>query len=522
MTKYDLNRLSVDEKIGQLLVFGFDALDVNDHAIRMIKDHKAGNVILFARNIKSPAQLFQLTKNLQRLAQETIGIPLLISIDQEGGMVTRIKQGTTIFPGAMTLAATNDPKNSFKSGQLMGRVLKSLGINMNLAPSLDINNNPHNPVIGVRSFGDTPAIVTRFGIENIRGLQEHVIATAKHFPGHGDTSVDSHLDLPTIDKSLQEIEDFELKPFKAAIDAGVLAIMSSHINFPAVNEDGLPATLSKQCLTGLLREKLGFEGLIVTDCMQMKAIQTYYTTPKGCLMALKAGADMVMVSHDEALQKASLDMIKKALQEGEITEAFIDTHVKRILDLKQAFSYVDTKLAYEDVSAIVEDQESMQFSLDVVQKAMTRVKGEAIDKDLNTLLIASNPVSTTIADEDHGRTSIIAAVNQALPKIDTLPVSIRLEDDDIDAIIKGAKTYEQVVFCSYNANIYQKQLDLIRGLNQVTDLHVIAMRNPYDHFFEKSIKHLCLMYEYTPNAVSVLIQYLKGEIEPQGLCPVTL
>jgi len=206
MAKYDIEKLTLDEKIGQLLMFGFDALELNDHAIDLIKNYKFGNVILFTRNVKSMKQLFDLTKNLQKLALDSIGIPLLISIDQEGGMVTRLKNGGTYFPGAMTLAASADSENAYLSGKYMGRELISLGLNMDLAPVLDVNNNPMNPVIGVRSFSDDPGVVSEYGIKYIKGLQENVIATAKHFPGHGDTNADSHLALPLIDHSKERLE----------------------------------------------------------------------------------------------------------------------------------------------------------------------------------------------------------------------------------------------------------------------------------------------------------------------------
>ena len=522
MTKYHIDKLSLEEKIGQLFVFGFDALKLNDHAIKLIREYKAGNVILFARNVKTPEQVFELNKNLQKLAMDEIGIPLFISIDQEGGMVTRIKNGATYFPGAMTLSASHNLINPYKSGQLMGKELKALGINMNLAPSLDVNNNPYNPVIGVRSFGDDPLIVSEYGIQNILGLQENVIATAKHFPGHGDTSVDSHLDLPKIEKSLEELKELELIPFIEAIDNGVKAIMSAHINFPAVTEDGLPTTLSKNCLMGLLREELGFEGLIVTDCMQMKAIQTYYTTHKGALKAIQAGANLIMVSHDESLQIKAIEYVKEAVINKELSIEDVNERVERILKFKSENLSFDESIEYIDVQDVIESRTSKAFALDVVREAITLVKGRPIDIQKKTLLVASEPISTTIADENDGRSSIIKMVHKELPSIDTLEVSVKLTEEEIEGVLKIYEKYDQVVFCSYNANIYQNQLELIRRLNEKTDLYVIAMRNPYDLKFVPEIKNLTLVYEYTPDYVQILIEYLKEEIAPEGVMPIRL
>jgi beta-N-acetylhexosaminidase len=377
-------------------------------------------------------------------------------------------------------------------------------------------------VIGVRSFGDDVERVKKYGLENIRGLQEHVIATAKHFPGHGDTSVDSHLDLPKIDKDLESLNALELAPFKAAIDQGVKAIMSSHINFPAITENGLPTTLSYHALTGLLRNKLGFSGLIITDCMQMKAIQTYYTTKKGTLMAIKAGADLVCISHSRDLQVEAIEYLKASVLNQQLPIHIVDERVSRILAFKKANIDLKQKQVYQDVKEIIFDQKAKDFALDVVRQAMTLVKGQVI-QDLNhTLLIASEPISTTIADEDDGAYSIIKSVEKAIPNLETYKVSVGLDDDEISDILEKASSYKQVVFCSYNANIYVNQQKLMRQLNDLTHLHVIAMRNPYDSLFVEDLKNCVLLYEYTPNSIQVLIEYLKGELVPKGLSPVKL
>ncbi len=521
MNKRSLSELTLDEKIGQLIVFGFDALDVNEHAIKLIKEYKVGNVILFARNIKTPEQLFKLNQNLQKLAIKTLGIPLIISIDQEGGMVTRIKNGGTYFPGAMTLSASNNLENSYLSGKHMGQQLKALGINMNLAPVLDINNNPYNPVIGVRSYSDNKDRVSAYGLEFIKGMQESVIATAKHFPGHGDTKVDSHLALPEINKSLEEIMDLEIVPFRHAINNGLQAIMSSHINFPSITDKGRPTTLSKKCLSGLLRNKLDFEGLIITDCMQMQAIQKHYTTPVGALMAIEAGANLICISHSEELQTKSVSHIKEAIQTDQLPIDVIDERVARVLAYKEEFLSVNLDETYDDVKELVESEATKEFAYNVVRDAVTLIKGTNVCQNKKTLIIASNPLPTTIADEDDGAVSIIDQVKKNLSHYDTLEVSVRLEED-IEEVVAKAKEYEQVVFCSYNANIYQNQIELIKQLDNQTLLKVIMMRNPYDSVFYPEIKHLLAMYEYTPNSVKVLIEYLQGKVVPNGKLVVSL
>lgn len=522
MIKYDVNSLSIDEKIGQLIMFGFDALEVNNHAIKLIRDYKVGNVILFARNVKTPEQVFKLNQNLQKLAFDNIGIPLFISIDQEGGMVTRIKNGATFFPGAMTLAASNNINNAYLTGQYMGIELKSLGINFNLAPVLDTNNNPKNPVIGVRSYSDNPKTVSDFGNAFIKGLQESVIATGKHFPGHGDTNVDSHLALPTIEYGVDRLEKIELYPFKQAIKSGLKAIMSAHINFPAFTENGLPTTLSKKCLTGLLRDKLGFEGIIVTDCMQMKAIQHNYTTKEGTLMAINAGANLVCISHAEELQVASVKRLKEAVATGELTEDTINDRVSRLLKFKEELGDVHLTNTYESVSSLVENKNTKEFVLNVVKSAATLVKGKPFIKKDIPLILAVSPMATTIADEKDGSHDIINRVRLDLPDFDTARLNVKTTEMEIEEALKQAKNHKQVIICTYNANIYTSQIDLVKLLaKEDLELHVIAMRNPYDLHYAKEIENLVCFYEYTPNSISALVDYLKGDLTLKGKLPIT-
>jgi len=516
-----LSQLSLDEKIGQLIMIGFDALEINDHALELIRDYRVGNIILFARNVDSPQQVFELNKALQKLAEEEFDIPLYISIDQEGGMVTRMKNGSTFFPGAMTIAASGDPQNAFYVGKYMGQELLSLGVNMNLAPPLDVNNNPKNPVIGVRSYSDDPEIVTTYGTQFIKGLQKYVVATAKHFPGHGDTKVDSHLALPTIHLDEERFNRVELAPFREAINQGVQAIMSSHINFPLINEDGLPSTLSYNCLTGLLRNKLKFEGLIVTDCMQMKAIQYQYTTPVGAKLALKAGANIVCISHSKDLQIASIKAIKEAVLSGEIPLDVIEERVARVLKFKKQLKVYSETDTFEDVKYIVINKATKEFALKVVEQAVTLVKGTPLETLQDTLLIASTPQATTIADEDDGANDIINAVKLEIPTLDTMRVSIKPTVEEIASIVDRAKAYKQVVYCSYNANIHTTQLDCMNQLNALeSTLYVCAMRNPYDGYFSPELEHIVCFYEYTPNSIQAFLKYIKGDLVMHGKLPV--
>lgn len=518
---YDLSKMTIEEKIGQLIMFGFQGTKVTDHARTMIETHKVGNVILFAQNCASPAQMFQMNQDLQKLAKTHLDIPMFISIDQEGGMVTRIFHGATFFPGAMTISATGQKEHAYQMGKIMGLELNALGVNMNLAPVLDVNNNPKNPVIGVRSYSDDPEVVSVFGIEFMKGLQEHVIATAKHFPGHGDTHVDSHLALPKVDYPIERLQTVELVPFKRAIHAGIEAIMSSHIDFPAFTENGLPTTLSKKCLTGFLREELGFQGLIVTDGMEMKAIQDHYGTVEASLMAILAGANQVCICHSEVYQLEAVKRLKDAVLSGELPMEILDERVARVLSYKSKWLNVDLNQTYQAVEPIIKDPNAKALSYKIVEKALTLVKGKAIQTDPNALFIGVLPKATSGADDTDGLYNVLDFIQKAFPKMTTTMLPLSPTKDDIHDVLRRATEKKQVIMCTYNGNIFKEQIELMDQLSAINiDFHVIAMRNPYDLYYAKDIKNYVCLYEYTPNSIQVLLSYLKGQVVPEGRIPV--
>jgi beta-N-acetylhexosaminidase len=511
--------LTVQEAIGQVMMAGFDALTPNEHIKDVIKNYKVGNIILFARNIQSPKQLFTLTKSLQEFAMKELGIPLLISIDQEGGMVTRIKDEATFFPGAMTIAATNDVSNAYQVGRDMGKELHYLGVNMNLAPTMDINNNPYNPVIGVRSYSDDPKTVSAFGTAFINGLQEHVIATAKHFPGHGDTNVDSHLALPTIDITQERFESVELVPFQAAIEAGVKAIMSSHIYFPLINEDGRPTTLSKQSLTGLLRNRLGYDGLIITDSMEMKGIQHHYETPNAAVMALEAGADLICVSHDKMLQINTVYRIQEAIDHGELSTDLLYEHVDRILRYKREITPILQD--YESVKHHIVDQSHHKRALQIVCDAVTLAKGTNIDPTKKTIVFAPAMERTSLVGNADNRWNLVQSILDSDLDMDAYRIPNKPSASDRLEALHKASSYEQIVYCTYNANLYVEQVTLMDAFTTMNkDTYVFSMRNPYELLVSNVVNNVIHFYEYTPNSIVAVIRYLEGNLIPSGRTPI--
>ncbi|MDF2514700.1 MAG: glycoside hydrolase family 3 [Herbinix sp.] len=307
--------MKLREKIGQMIMTGYPAADLTPDIIKLIEEYKVANIIFFSYNLISEEQIRRNCRELHQRIEQSTGHPAFIAVDQEGGVVTRLPEQICMIPGAMLIGATGNKEYAYQAGRITGAELKALGINMNLAPVLDVNSNPDNPVIGVRSYSSDPHIVKVFGISMMKGLlSSGVMATVKHFPGHGDTAVDSHLGLPVVDKEEKELMQRELIPFQRAIWEGAPCIMTSHILFPKLETQRKPATMSKAILTGLLREKLGFEGLIITDCLEMSAIKTFYGTARGSVEAVKAGAQLLCISHTPALVMEAIEEIESAVE----------------------------------------------------------------------------------------------------------------------------------------------------------------------------------------------------------------
>lgn len=317
---------------GQLFVVDFSGPQPCDDVARLITDDGVGGVILFDKNIVDAPRIARLTNDLQRLAERDRVPPLLVLVDQEGGPVVRVRG--THFPSAMAFGAAGDESLVAAAAAATARELRAVGIHMNCAPVCDVNNNPENPVIGVRSFGEDPARVARLGRHAVIGMQAAgVLATAKHFPGHGDTSVDSHLALPTVAHSRSHLDAVELLPFREAIGAGVAAVMTAHVVYPALDPD-LPATLSPAVL-GLLRRTLGFDGLVVTDSMRMRALSDRYTPGEAAVAAVQAGVDVVLACGPVEAQREALEAVRAAVRDGRIPETRIRQAAQRVLGAKR-------------------------------------------------------------------------------------------------------------------------------------------------------------------------------------------
>ncbi len=337
---------------GRLCLVDFSGEGPDRRLERLITDRHIGGICLFGKNVSSPAQVTALTAALRRIARTAGAPPLWIAIDHEGGAVNRFAApssdptarggdpiaapaaagpAVTLLPGAMALGATGEPALARDAGRVAGAELRAMGITLNFAPVLDVNTNPANPIIGARAFGESPAQVGRLGVAHIEGLQAAgVAATAKHFPGHGGVTVDSHLALPQVPHPRPRLDEVELAPFHAAVRAGVAAVMTAHVLYPALDSEGLPATISSAIVTGILRDAWGYDGLVCSDSLSMRAIADHFGAGDAAVRAVTAGCDLLLVLASEDAQDDVLDRLASAIETGAIPGARVSDALHRI------------------------------------------------------------------------------------------------------------------------------------------------------------------------------------------------
>ncbi len=331
-------------RVGQRVMVGFDGHTASADVKHLIRDLGVGHVILFARNVDRPEQVADLVRELQSIARDAgHDLPLLVGVDQEGGRVARLREPWTVWPPLRAVGRTGSEETARGMGRALAAELRACGIRCDFAPVMDVDTNPKNPVIGDRAFGSDPELVGRLGAAMIAGLQEGgVAASAKHFPGHGDTDVDSHLNLPAVDHSRARLEEVELPPFRRAIEAGVAMVMTGHVLVRELDER-LPSTLSPRLLEGLLRGEMKFPGVIVSDDLEMKAVAEGWGPGKAAGLAAKAGCDLVTVSKTPDAQVAAIEELVRVAEAEEVSWEAMEVAAERVRRLKERFL-----LPYED------------------------------------------------------------------------------------------------------------------------------------------------------------------------------
>lgn len=532
-----ISKMTMEERVGQMLMPDFrnfngkNVTELTPEIKALVKKYHLGGVILFRENVVTTEQTTKLVADYQETSEKQ---GLLISIDQEGGIVTRLQSGTD-FPGNMAIGATRSTDLAGKVGTAIGEELKSLGINFNLAPSFDINNNPDNPVIGVRSFGENPQLVADLGVAYTMGLQQTGIAgAAKHFPGHGDTATDSHLGLPEVPYELDRLKKVELFPFQKAMDAGIDAILTAHVTFPKIDpstvvskKDGslihVPATLSHKVLTDLMRGDMGFKGVVTTDALNMQAIAEHFGPVEAVIRAVNAGTDIVLMPIGlESVTKGLYD----AVNSGVISQERLNMSVERLLSLKvkrgifKAERPDDVNKLIENAQKVVGSPEHKQLEKQVSEKSITLVKNSNNSLPLTT--DAGAPIvvlGNTYIDD------LAAQVKRLYPNSVTMKATGPLTADQL----KTVQSAKAVVVGSYTSTVAGRapesgQMKMINQVIGATDAPVVAVgiRNPYDVMAFPDVDAYIAQYSFRTASFAAAADTIFGKNNPSGKLPVTI
>ena len=547
-----LKKMTLDEKIGQLVHIGINARYLNQDSAeyqelkRQVVENKVGGIIVFVGGVYDTVHL---VNRMQRLAQ----IPLLISADFETGVAMRF-QDTINFPWNMAIAATGNPELARRQGAIVARESRALGVHQVFAPVIDVNNNPDNPVINVRSYGENAEDVTRFGVAFTEGLQSgNVLATAKHFPGHGDTAVDSHRGLPVIDFSRERLEKTELSPFRALINAGIGSVMISHISLPQLDNakvepleksikagyteeevitEGttMPATLSTNIVTGILRKDMNFDGLIVTDAMDMSGLTLYFNQDEAAVRAILAGNDIL-------LKPANADVVirgvKQAVQSGRISEERINESVRKQLAWKHKLGLIENKITpLESIDTIVSNNETRQLTEEIAQNAITLVKNEK-----NALPLRSDSSALVLAitngeDRNFVGNTLVSTLRANGLKVERVVIDDRSTEKEIDEAITKAKSAGVIVAGLFgrvrsgaknSIGIPEPGEKVLREVlkSEVKTISV-AFGNPYLLRGFPEMKTYIVAYGDMASLQRATANALTGKIEFKGKLPISL
>lgn len=510
--KARIANMTVAQKVGQLMMVGFGGTFVDEDIRALVRGREVGGVCMFKRNIVSAGQIARLNDQVRELLSDSL--PPFISVDQEGGNVVRVSDEMVVLPGNMALGATRSEKLAYEAGRVQGEHLKSLGFNMNLAPVLDVNVNPKNPVIGIRSFGDDPALVSALGRAFVRGQQDAQIVTiAKHFPGHGNTDADSHKALPRMTETLKELM-WQIGPFEDVIKDGLDGLMTAHVAMPNVTGDEHPATLSRKILTDLLRKRMGFDGLVMTDELEMEAIATHYGVGKAAVMAISSGADMVLIPWRPEKKTEVYESLLEASNNGELPRERLDDAVRHVLEAKVRRGLFDPIPRLEERLAQLRSDKGHQIAADIGRQAVTLLRTDDVSLPLKRkqrILVVTAEQSLAEAVKRRAPTAVVLVV-PAYPS-DKKRGAARL------AVSELAKDADIVVVGMINS----KQLELVTMASIAgKPVVVVSMGLPYLAEQANEARAVMALYSYRPSMTEAAAAALFGETDTPGRLPVTL
>jgi beta-N-acetylhexosaminidase len=539
-----VSRMTLEEKVGQLFVmrvYGHSAtepdqadIDANLEEIgvrtaaELLERYRVGGIIYFAwaHNTRDPHQIADLSNGIQKASLGLPrGLPVLVSTDQEHGIVARVGEPATLFPGAMAVGAGGSRSDARTLGRIAGRELRALGIRQDYAPVADVNVNPANPVIGVRSFGSSPDAVARLVAAEVSGFQHSgVAATAKHFPGHGDTVDDSHAKLPYIHHTLEEWERLDAPPFRAAIAAGIDSIMTAHIVVPALDPAEDPATLSRPILTGILREELGYDGVVVTDSLGMEGVRTKYGDDRVPVLALKAGVDQLLNPPDLDL---AWNAVLRAVRDGELTEERLDESILRILRLKTKLGlFKDPFVSHSGVDRTVGTRAHLAAADRIAERTTTLLVNEGGLLPLSRrrhpklLVVGADPASPS--GTTGPPTGVLAdALTELGFTATALSTGTAPSAAAIDRAVAAAGDADAVVVGTYNVSAGSSQRTLVeRLLATGRPVVAVAIRNPYDVAHLPDVPAYLAAYSWTDVELRAAARVLAGRVKPRGTLPV--
>lgn len=547
-----LNNMTTEEKIAQILMPAFrtyngqNVTSLNEKIEDIIAKRGFAGIILFAENNSSTEQTVNLIDSMQKANIKNVDRPqLLISVDQEGAGVSRLAEGTQ-GPGNMALGATADSSNAYSFSQIIGAELGAIGYNVDFAPVVDVNSNPSNPVIGVRSFSDDPTVVSEFGTQFLNGLKSKgIITSLKHFPGHGDTSTDSHTGLPRIEKSYDELKQNELIPFTKCIESGAEMIMTAHIQFPKIEtevytsiKDGssieLPATLSKKIITDILRNDLGYDGVVVTDAMNMKAISDNFSKLDSAKLAINAGVDIILMPVDVLNEQGIEDLDKyitdvaSMVDNGEIPIDAVNKAVLRILTLKEnnglldKYNVTDIQSKVENAKSIVGSKDNHDKEWEITKRSITLVKNDG-----NMLPILNNDKTVILvpyANEVLSGEYAIKKLKEDYIISDSMDISVFLirnkELSEIKEVIKDAKNVilvtEQYSEAALGGSTYETIDNIIDYVHeQGNKIACVSSYLPYD--VARLEKADSILIGYSAKGMNELPDFENGYVKTFGV-----
>lgn len=516
-------------QLGQLLLLAVEATHVNQEIQALIRKYQPSGFSLFrGLNVESPAQVRQFTTDLQAEALKHGVYPLIIAADQEGGQLMAVAPGVTPLPGNMALGAVGDETLAFQAGQVLGRELAAVGVNVNYAPCADVNINPLNPVIGTRSFGDDPQQVGLLAAAVTRGIQSAgVAATVKHFPGHGDTASDSHHGIPQVPHDLQRLSEVEIPPFQQTIKAGVQLVMSCHLALPAITaRQDLPATLSKAVLTALLREQLGFQGVIVTDALDMAAIRQGEALGLEAVAAILAGADLLLTMLNHTDRERIFAALQQAYSRQILPETILQASLSRIQHLK---TWIQTHYEQPHLS-VVNSPEHQAVAAEIANRSVTLVRDPhhllpiQPENGQHILVLMPQPIDLTPADTSSYETpSLKKWWADDLPGVEEIRYPMDLDFVQTQNLIERARQADIIIVGTINAFDQTAQQVLLQKLVELNKaLIVTALRLPYDAGVLHQTTTVLCTYSVLPPSMRALADILIGKRPAEGRLPVKI